>query len=109
MIARLLKCLLQLLALLVLVLAVIVGVSWYFESRPLPKDEETALIESTILELTDILHHEYDHASIGADEPWRKTRFLRDTHPKANACVRADFIVEPNLSPELAIGIFKGP
>ncbi|MEO8673372.1 MAG: hypothetical protein ABI411_18815 [Tahibacter sp.] len=109
MIATLLKRLLQLIGLVLIILVGIVGVSWYIESRPVPKEEESALIESTILELTDILHHQYDHASIGTDETWRKTKFLRDTHPKANACVRANFSVEPNLPPELAIGVFKGP
>lgn len=33
----------------------------------------------------------------------------RDAHPKMHGVVKAEFIVEPNLPPELRVGIFKEP
>lgn len=33
----------------------------------------------------------------------------RDAHPKMHGVVKAEFIVEPNLPPELQVGIFKEP
>jgi hypothetical protein len=34
-------------------------------------------------------------------------RQLRQIHPKLNGCVKAEFIVEKDLSPDLKVGIFK--
>ena len=34
-------------------------------------------------------------------------RTLRDAHPKMHGCVRADFLVESSLSPNLGIGVFS--
>jgi hypothetical protein len=39
------------------------------------------------------------------DYPSGKT--LRDAHPKQHGCVRAEFIVEPQLPEDLRVGIFK--
>ncbi len=89
-------------------LMLVVLVSLWTESRPLPKADEAAIIEDTVVLLTDILHQKYDHDTILPNEPWRATRFLRDTHPKANACVRANFIVEPDLPANLRLGVFAG-
>jgi hypothetical protein len=36
----------------------------------------------------------------------RPQRMLRDAHPKQHGLVRAEFVVEPNLSEELRVGIF---
>jgi hypothetical protein len=105
---RLLKTLLAVVVLLVALVALVVLISFYTESRLLPQDREAAVIEDTIVILTDILHHEYDHDKILPEQRWRQTRFLRDTHPKANACLRANFTVAPDLSPNLRIGVFKG-
>lgn len=33
----------------------------------------------------------------------------RDAHPKMHGVVKADFIIEPNLPPQLRIGLFKEP
>ncbi|MGH9907035.1 MAG: catalase family protein [Pyrinomonadaceae bacterium] len=33
----------------------------------------------------------------------------RDAHPKMHGVVKAEFIIEPNLPPELQVGIFKEP
>ena len=61
-----------------------------------PGDGENDTITDIITVLVPKLINQYQ------DEP----QFLRDTHPKANACVAADFTVEPNLSPDLAVGVF---
>ena len=78
------------------------------EGRRLPQDQEAAVIEDTVVILTDILEHEYSNDKILPDQPWRATKFLRDTHPKANGCVRANFTVLPELSPNLRLGVFAG-
>jgi hypothetical protein len=101
------KILKRLSIVLVLIAAWILFFLWR-ESRRLPQVQEAAVIEDTIVILTDILEHEYSHDKILPDQPWRATKFLRDTHPKANACVRADLTVLPDLSPNLRIGVFKG-
>ncbi len=41
------------------------------------------------------------------DYPAGQTR--RDAHPKTLACLRAEFIVEPNIQAELKVGIFEFP
>jgi hypothetical protein len=33
----------------------------------------------------------------------------RDAHPKHHGAVRAELVVEPNLPPELAVGVFRSP
>lgn len=33
----------------------------------------------------------------------------RDAHPKMHGLVKAEFTVEPNLTPELKVGLFKEP
>jgi len=33
-------------------------------------------------------------------------KFLRESHPKHHGCVRAEFVVEPNLPADLQVGIF---
>ena len=35
--------------------------------------------------------------------------FVRESHPKHHGCVRAEFIVEPNLPDELRVGVFARP
>ncbi len=74
-----------------LLLALIIGSSWFiFEPLSRPKDEAQTIEDITTL-LTGKLNVQYKDAP----------QFLRDTHPKANACVRASFTVEPNLSESL--------
>ena len=85
----------------VLLLALIIGSSWFiFEPPPENPDlkDEAQTIANIVTLLTDKLDNQYKDAP----------EFLRDTHPKANACVLADFTVEPNLPDHLNIGIFKG-
>lgn len=37
----------------------------------------------------------------------KNKKMLRQIHPKMNGCVKAEFIIEKNLPPELKLGIFK--
>jgi choline dehydrogenase-like flavoprotein len=79
-------------------LALIIGSSWFiFEPNSSPDDEDQT-IRDIITLFTGKVEEQYK------DEPL----FLRDTHPKANACVRADFIIEDNLPDNLKVGVFKG-
>ena len=67
-----------------------------------PKAESTpgeqAHIDSLISQLRAKMERDY-----GAG------RMQRDAHPKMHGCVRAEFVVDANLPPELAIGIFREP
>jgi hypothetical protein len=44
-------------------------------------------------------------AKITADNP--TGLMLRDAHPKMHGLVKAEFCIEPNLPPQLAVGLFK--
>jgi catalase len=84
---------------LLLLLVLIVGSSWfYFEPHSRPKDEDQAIREITAV-LTDIVEHQYEPLF-----------FHRDTHAKSNACVKANFTIDPAVAsdPRLNIGVFKG-
>jgi len=37
----------------------------------------------------------------------KNAKKLRQIHPKMNGCVKAEIIIEPNLAPELRVGMFK--
>ena len=41
------------------------------------------------------------------ERDYAKGRTLRDAHPKMHGCVRAEFTVDANLPPELAVGVFS--
>jgi hypothetical protein len=60
-----------------------------------PPAGEQEHIDSLIRQLRGKMEREYV-----------KTRTLRDAHPKLHGCVRAEFSIEPNLPPELSIGVF---
>ena len=62
-----------------------------------PADEDLL-----IKEMEDILQDK-----MFRDYPPGKTG--RDAHPKTLACLKAEFIVEPNIPAELKVGIFKVP
>ena len=97
------------LLLITLALVLLILVSCYTESQPLSREEEPAIIGNIIWPiLTDLIHHEYDSDVPAPGDNWRATQFLRDTHPKANGCLQADFTVEPDLPDSLRIGVFKG-
>jgi hypothetical protein len=88
-------------AVVLLALALFIGASWFIFEPP-PKDPDLAAERETIGDIVTLLsgklRNQYEHAP----------QFLRDTHPKANACVRADFIVEDNLPDPLKVGVFRG-
>ncbi|HEV3386324.1 MAG TPA: catalase family protein [Gemmata sp.] len=50
---------------------------------------------------------EFLRAKVQKDYPTGITR--RDAHAKHHGCVRAEFIVEPNLPAELRVGVFREP
>lgn len=60
----------------------------------IPDDEEDA-----ITELVQILSKKIINEKDGSI-------IRRDAHPKMHGLVKADFIIEPNLAPELAVGLF---
>ena len=43
----------------------------------------------------------------GLEKRYGKEKFMRTFHPKMHGCVKAAFIIEPNLIPEYYQGIFK--
>lgn len=68
--------------------------------REFPKDNEKEIGESIVKLLKDEMLRMYPPLPDGS-------RQLRQIHPKMNGCVKAEFIVEKDLSPELRVGIFK--
>src|SRR5439155_18952089 len=96
---KFLKILRQLLLPLLLLLVLIVGSSWfYFEPNSRPMDEEKTIRDIAAV-LTDIVEHQYEPLF-----------FHRDTHAKSNACVKANFTIDPAVTgnPRLNFGVFKG-
>lgn len=94
------KVLLGVIGVVVAVLILIVGLSWFiFEPPPEHPDmtKEAQTIQSIVAELTGKLNNQYEGL-----------QHLRDTHPKANACVKADITVAPNLPDNLKVGFLKG-
>ena len=61
-----------------------------------PEPGEEAIIAEMIAEMELQLTHLY-----------KKTKMLRQVHTKMHGCVKASFIVLPDLSPELKVGVFK--
>jgi len=43
------------------------------------------------------------------EKDYPDSRMLRDAHPKQHACLKAEFTIEPDLPPELAVGLFSKP
>jgi hypothetical protein len=94
------KVLLGLIVVVVSALVLIVAASWFiFEPPPdnpdLTKEQRT--VQSIIEVLTGKLNAQY-----------QDKLHLRDTHPKANACVKANVTVAPDLPADLKIGFLKG-
>lgn len=63
-----------------------------------PPPDEQIHIDSLIEQLRNKMGRDY-----------AASRTLRDAHPKMHGCVRAEFLIEANLPPELGIGVFKAP
>lgn len=67
-----------------------------------PEQNEVVTAEKIIKLLKDQMLRTY------GKEPGKKKQ-LRQIHPKLNGCVKAEFIVEPDLPADLRIGLFKEP
>ncbi len=68
--------------------------------REYPKYDEKKLVDEYLKLLQEQMLRTYP------DGPGKKKQ-LRQIHPKMNGCVKAEFIVEPNLREELRVGLFK--
>jgi len=94
------KVLAGLAGVLLLALVGIVGVSW-FVTEPPSENPNLAKEQRTIQQIVQVLTGKLDAQYKGA-------LHLRDTHPKANACVKANITVVPNLQANLGVGFLKG-
>ena len=94
------KGILAVIALLLAGLAGIIGVS-FFVTEPPPQNPDPAQEKETIQSIIDVLTGKLNKQYAGV-------LHLRDTHPKANACVRANVTINPDPPPELKIGFLKG-
>jgi len=65
-----------------------------------PKQNEMKIAESMVKLLKDEMLRMYPVGPGGK-------RQLRQIHPKMNGCVKAEFIVEKDLSPDFRVGVFK--
>jgi hypothetical protein len=65
-----------------------------------PGTNEVVIAEKIIKLLKDEMLRTYPPGPDGK-------RQLRQIHPKMNGCVKAEVIIEKNLSPELRVGLFK--
>lgn len=63
-----------------------------------PQPDEVQVAKFTVKLLQDQMMKMYDEKNL---------KQLRQIHPKMNGCVKAEFIVEPGISEELKVGIFK--
>lgn len=68
--------------------------------REYPKYDEKKLVDEYLKLLQEQMLRTYP------DGPGKKKQ-LRQIHPKMNGCVKAEFLVEPNLREELRVGLFK--
>ena len=68
--------------------------------REYPKEDEMKIAEGMVKLLKDEMLRTYPPGADGK-------RQLRQIHPKMNGCVKAAFIIEKGLSPDLRVGLFK--
>lgn len=68
--------------------------------REYPQPDERQVAEDIVKLLQDQMLRFYDA---------KRTKQLRQIHPKMNGCVKAQFIVGPNIADELKVGLFKTP
>lgn len=65
-----------------------------------PQENERKIAESMVTLLKDEMLRTYAPGPNGK-------RQLRQIHPKMNGCVKAEFIINKDISPELRVGLFK--
>jgi choline dehydrogenase len=94
------KALLGVVGTLIAALAVLVTASW-FVFEPPPADPDLNKEEQTIRSIIDVL-------TVKLNSQYKGMPLLRDTHPKANACVKANVTVASDLPANLDIGFLKG-
>ena len=74
-------------------------------SVPLTRHEQAPAGEdAAIAEILKIIQ-----AKLREQFPAGQGDMRRDAHPKHHGAVRAELVVEPNLPPELAVGVFRAP
>ncbi|MCW3120607.1 MAG: hypothetical protein JWQ38_99 [Flavipsychrobacter sp.] len=61
-----------------------------------PRENEPVIVAKMIQQMQDQL-----------EDLYKTTQTLRQVHSKMHGCVKAEFIVEPNLPAELRVGLFK--
>ena len=81
-------------------LIAIVTASWFIFEPP-PAKADVNKEPQTVRAITDTLTGKLNDQYKGVPQ-------LRATHPKANACVKANVTVVPNLSPKLNVGFLQG-
>jgi choline dehydrogenase len=94
------KALLGLAAVLLVALVGIAAASWLIFEPPAEKPD-LAQEQKTVQSIVDVLTGKLNKQYAGV-------LHLRDTHPKANACVKANVTINPDLPPELKVGFLKG-
>lgn len=99
-IGRSLKVVGAALAALVLLVVAIVGVSWFFLEPP-SEDPDPSNESKATAGIIDVLTGKLEKQYAGG-------HFLRDTHAKAAACVKANFTLAPGIQQNLSVGVFKG-
>ncbi len=70
------------------------------EVAPLGQEIIPAGEEKIIADISDLLTHKLS-------EQYKGEKFLRDTHPKANACLHATFNVDKDIDPAYQHGVFQ--
>jgi hypothetical protein len=70
--------------------------------REYPTKDEEKVAADIVKLLQDEMLRMYPFPTTGKKQ-------LRQIHPKMNGCVKAEFIIEPNLPAELKVGLFKEP
>jgi hypothetical protein len=94
------KALAAVIVILALALIGVVAGSWFITEPPL-ENPDLAKEEKTIQQIVEVL-------TTKLNAQYKDVLHLRDTHPKANACVKANITVASNLPSNLDIGFLKG-
>jgi hypothetical protein len=94
------KVIAAIVAALLLITIGIVTVSWFITEPP-SEHPNLAKERRTINELVQTLTKKVDKQYAGK-------LVLRDTHPKGDACVKANITVDPSLPPAYRVGFLKG-